>query len=89
LNEYWPCIAKKVCESHCLLLRANKTGETAVRSTGPKRRLTDDEIRAAISYLEPDPEARKYHADADAGIVILFIVIVIAFLTLFFHVANS
>ena len=58
-----------------------------MRSMSPVRRLTDDEICAAISYLELDSEKREAHADA--GIVILFIVIVIAFLTLFFHVANS
>lgn len=50
------------------------------------RRLTDDDIRVAISYREEDLDDRQYCAKA--GVVILLIVNVIAFVTLFLHVAT-
>jgi hypothetical protein len=45
------------------------------------RRLTDDDIRVAISYREEDLDDEQYCAKV--GVVILLIVIVIAFATLF------
>jgi hypothetical protein len=50
------------------------------------RRLTDDDIRVAISYREEDLDDEQHCAKV--GVVILLIVIVIAFATLFFHVAT-
>ena len=50
------------------------------------RRLADGDIRVAISYREEDLYNREYCAKV--GVVILLVVILIAFVTLFFHVAN-
>ena len=63
----------------------NATG--TVKHLGAIRRLTDDDIRVAISYPEEDLDDRQHCANI--GVVILLIVIVIAFVTLFLHVAAS
>jgi hypothetical protein len=57
-----------------------------VKHLGAVRRLTDDDIRVAISYREEDLDGRQYCANV--GVAILLIVIVIAFATLFLHVAT-
>ena len=49
------------------------------------RRLTDDDIRVAIFYRDDGVDDRQ--SCANVGVVVLLIVIVIAFATLFFHVA--
>ena len=49
-------------------------------------RLTDDDIRVAVSYSEGDLDNREYCAKV--GAAILLVVILIAFVTLFLHVAN-
>lgn len=61
-----------------------KDAKRAVKNLGVIPRLTDDDIHAAISYVEGKEESL-----ANVGIMILLIVIVIAFVTLFFRVANS
>jgi hypothetical protein len=69
---------------------ARKHGKNAtgtVKHPGAIRRLTDDDIRVAISNREEDLDARQHCANI--GVVILLIVIVIAFVTLFLHVATS
>jgi hypothetical protein len=48
-------------------------------------RLTDEDIRVAFSYREENPDNREYCAKV--GVIVLRIVIVIAFATLFFHAA--
>ena len=53
------------------------------RVLGAIRRLTVDDIRVAISYRE-EADNREYCANV--GVVILLVVNVIAFATLFFHV---
>ena len=55
------------------------------KDLGAIRRLTVDDIRVAISYPEEDLDNREYCANV--GVVILLVVNVIAFATLFFHVA--
>jgi hypothetical protein len=62
-----------------------KDAKGAVNRLDGIRRLTDDEIRVAISYHKEDPD-NKYCAKV--GVVILLVVNLIAFVTLFFHVAN-
>jgi len=49
-------------------------------------RLTDNNIHVSISYREDDLDNREYRAKV--GVVILLVVNLIAFVTLFFHVAN-
>ena len=49
-------------------------------------RFTDEDIRVAVSYREENLDNRDYCAKV--GVVILLIVIVIAFATLFSHVAT-
>ena len=63
-----------------------KNAQETVEHLGVLRRLTDDDIRVAISYREEDLDDEQYCAKV--GVVILLIVIVIAFATLFFHVAT-
>jgi hypothetical protein len=63
-----------------------KTGKGTVTHLGAVPRLTDDDIRVAISYREDDLDDRQYCANV--GVVVLLIVIVIAFATLFLHVAT-
>lgn len=65
----------------------SEDAKAAIKSFGRIRRLTDDDIRVAITYREDDLDDREYCANV--GVVILLIVIVIAFVTLFLHVANS
>lgn len=62
----------------------NPTG--TVKHLGAIPRLTDDDIRVAISYREENLDDRQY--GANIGVVVLLIVIVIAFVTLFLHVAT-
>ena len=50
------------------------------------RRFTDGDIRVAISYREENLDDEQYCAKV--GVVILLIVIVTAFVTLFLHVAT-
>ena len=64
-----------------------KTAKGTVTHLGAVRRLTDDDIRVAISYREEDRDDRQYCANV--GVVVLLVVIVIAFATLFLHVATS
>jgi hypothetical protein len=59
-----------------------KTAKGTVTHPGAVRRLTDDDIRVAISYREDDRDDRQYCANV--GVVVLLVVIVIAFL----HVAT-
>jgi hypothetical protein len=63
-----------------------KTAKGTVKHVGAVRRRTDDNIGVAISYREEDLDERQYCANV--GVVILLIVIVIAFATLFLHVAT-
>jgi hypothetical protein len=49
-------------------------------------RLTDNDIHVAISYREDDLDNNE--CCANVGVGILLLVNVIAFVTLFFHVAN-
>jgi len=68
---------------------ARKHGKNAigtVKHLDAIRRLKDDDICAAISYREEDLDDRQHCAKV--GVVILLIVIVIAFVTLFLHVAT-
>ena len=62
-----------------------KNAKGTVKHLGPVR-LTDDDIRVAISYREEDLDDRQYCANT--GVVILLIVIVVAFVALFLHIAN-
>lgn len=62
----------------------NATG--TVKHLGAIRRLTVDDIRVAISYREEDLDDRQHCANI--GVVILLLVNVIAFVTLFLHVAT-
>ena len=64
-----------------------KDTKGAVKSLGGICQATDDDIPVAISYREENLDNREYCANV--GVVILLIVIVIAFVTLFFHVADS
>lgn len=64
-----------------------KDAKGAVKCLDGTRRLTDDDIRVAISYREEDLDNGEYCAKV--GVVILLVVIFIAFVALFFHVANS
>ena len=64
-----------------------KNANGTVKQLRAVRRLTDDDIRVAISYREEDLDDRQYCANI--GVVILLVVIVIAFVTLFLHVATS
>ena len=59
----------------------------AVNRFGGIHRLTDNDIRVAISYCEEDLDNSEYCAKV--GAVILLVVIVIAFVTLFLHVGSS
>jgi len=63
----------------------NATG--TVKHLGAIRPLTVDDIRVAISYREEDLADRQ--RGANIGAVILLIVNVIAFATLFLHVATK
>jgi hypothetical protein len=63
-----------------------KHAEGTVTHLGAVRRLTDDDIRVTISDREDDLDDRQYCANV--GVVVLLIVIVIAFATLFLHVAT-
>jgi hypothetical protein len=63
-----------------------KTAKGTVTRLGALRRLTDDDIPVAISYCEDDLDDRQYCANV--GVVVLLVVIVIAFATLFLHVAT-
>jgi hypothetical protein len=54
----------------------------AVKRLDGIRRLTDEDIRVAISYREEDLDNTQYCAKV--GVVILLVVILIAFVTLFF-----
>jgi hypothetical protein len=63
-----------------------KTAKGTVTHPGAVRRLTDDDIRVAIFYREEDRDDRQYCANV--GAVVLLVVIVIAFATLFLHVAT-
>ena len=63
------------------------TAKETVTRLGAVCRLTDDDIRVAISYREDDLDDRQYCANV--GVVILLIAIMIAFATLFLHVANT
>jgi hypothetical protein len=49
-------------------------------------RLTDNDIHVAIFYREDNLDNREY--GANFGVVILLVVNLVAFVTLFFHVAN-
>ena len=62
-----------------------KNAKGTVTHLGAVRRLTDDDIRVEIFYREDGVDDRQYCANV--GVVVLLIVIVIAFATLFFHVA--
>jgi len=64
----------------------SKDAKAAVKRLGGIRRLTEDDIHVAMSYREEDLGNRKY--SANVGVVILLIVIVFAFVALFFRVAN-
>lgn len=63
-----------------------KNAKGTVEHLDAVRRLTDDDILVAISYREEDLDDRQYCAKV--GVVILLIVNVIAFATLFLHVAT-
>jgi hypothetical protein len=63
-----------------------KNAKGTVKHLDEVRRLTDDDIRVAISYREEDLDDRQYCAKV--GVVILLIVIVIAFAALLLHVAT-
>jgi hypothetical protein len=63
-----------------------KTAKGTVAHLGAVRRLTDDDIHVAISYREDDLDDRQY--GANVGVVVLLVVNVIAFATLFLHVAT-
>lgn len=63
-----------------------KDANGTVRRSGAIRPLTDDDIRVAISYREQNLDDREYCANV--GVVVLLVVNVLAFATLFFHVAT-
>ena len=63
-----------------------KDAHGTVRRSGAIRPLTDDDIRVAISYREENLDNREFWPNV--GVVILLIVDVIAFATLFLHVAT-
>ena len=63
----------------------NATG--TAKYLGAIRRLTVDDINVAISYREEDLDNRQQ--GANIGVVILLMVNVIAFVTLFLHVATK
>jgi hypothetical protein len=58
-----------------------------MKSMNPIRCLTDDEIWAAISYLEGDLGNKQFNASA--ALAVLLIGILISFLTLVWHVSNG
>ena len=64
-----------------------KTAKGTLTHLCAVRRLTDDDIRVAISYREDDLDDRQF--SANVGVVVLLVVIVIAFATLFLHVATK
>lgn len=64
-----------------------KDAKGAVERLGRIRRLTDDDIRVAISYPEEDLDKREYCANV--GVVTLLIVIAIAFVTLLFMLPSG
>ena len=64
--------------------RRNAAG--TIKHPGAIGRLTDDNIRVAISHREEDLDDRQYCTNI--GVVILLIVIVVAFVTLFLHIAT-
>jgi hypothetical protein len=66
--------------------RMRKDANRTVKRLGAIPRLTDEDICVTISYREENLDNREYCAKV--GAVILLIVIVIAFATLFFHVAT-
>jgi hypothetical protein len=63
-----------------------KNATETIKHLGAIRRLTDDDIRVAISCREEEPDDRQFCANV--GVVVLLTVIVIAFVTLFLHVAT-
>jgi len=63
-----------------------KHAKGTVRHLGAVRRLTDNDIRVTISDREDDVDNTQYCANV--GVIVLLIVIVIAFATLFLHVAT-
>lgn len=67
--------------------RTHAKDSKGVKGQDELPRLTDDDIYCAISYLDEGLDGKEYCANV--GVVILLMVNVIAFLTLFFHVANS
>jgi len=62
-----------------------KDTKSAVNRLDGIHRLTDDDIRIAISYRDEDLNNRYC---ADVGVVILLVVNLIAFVSLFFHVVS-
>jgi hypothetical protein len=66
--------------------KPSKDPKAPVKRSGGIRRLTDGDIHVAMSYREEGLDNTKY--SANVGVVILLIVIVFAFVALFFHVAN-
>ena len=62
-------------------------GKGAMKRSGGIPRLCDEDIRVAISHREESLDKTEY--GANVGVVILLIAVVIAFVTLFFHVANK
>ena len=63
-----------------------KDTKSAVNRLDGIHRLTDDDIRIAISYRDEDLNNRQY--GADVGVVILLVVNLIAFVSLFYHVVS-
>jgi hypothetical protein len=70
--------------SHTSARTQAKDANGTVKRSGAIRPLTDDNIRVAISYRQKNLDNKKYCANV--GVVILLVVNVIAFVTLFFHV---
>jgi len=66
--------------------RTHTKNKGTLKYLHPVLRPTDDDIRVAISYREEDLD-NKQHC-ANIGVVILLVVVVIAFVTLFLHVAT-
>lgn len=58
-----------------------------MKTVNPVRQLTEDEIWAAISYLEGGLDNREFNANI--AVIILIICVVVAMLTLVLRVALS
>lgn len=58
-----------------------------VKTPNPTRQLTDDEIWAAISYLSERVDDNQF--SANVAVIVLFVSIVIAMVTLALHVVLS